>query len=162
MQTQDLKYISMKRTIETNKIRRLQSELHMIDATNNIKNRHTFFIDSDDEDALAGRPFDLARRLDTHPALLDRRTNRTRLADLERMQLPDVDASTVSRLQQQRENAYKELAKRVEREKELTVAEQSMQLKRALQEKRVLKPRRVKPGTKDTAPVYQFKYERKR
>lgn len=162
MQTQDIKYISMKRTIESNKIARLQSELHMIDATNSIRNQHTFFVDSDDEDAAAGRPFDLARRLDTHPALLGRRTNRTRLADLERMQLPDVDAGTAQRLQQQRELAYRELAKRVERERELSVAEQKMQLKRALQEKRLLKPKRVRPGTKDTAPVYEFKYERKR
>lgn len=162
MQTQDLKYISMKRTIESNKIRRLQSELHLIDATNSIKNRHTFFVDSDDEDHAAGRPFDLAKRLDTHPALLGRRTNRMRLADLERMKLPDVDAGTVAALQQQRTQAYRELSKRVERERELTVAEQKLQLKRALQEKRVLKPRRVRPGTKDAAPVYEFKYERKR
>lgn len=76
--------------------------------------------------------------------------------------MPDVDASTVARLQQQRENAYRELSKRVEREKELSVAEQKLQLKRALQEKRVQKPKRVKPGTKDAAPVYEFKYERKR
>lgn len=162
MQTQDLKYISMKRTIETNKIRRLQSELHMIDATNTIPNKHTFFVDSDDEDVAAGRPFDLAKRLGTHPSLLARRTNRTRLVDLERMQLPDVDATTVSHLQQQRDNAYRELSNRVERERELSVAEQKLQLKRTLQEKRVQKPRRVRPGTKDTAPVYEFKYERKR
>lgn len=162
MQTQDLKYISMKRTIESNKIRRLQSELHMIDATNAIKNTHTFFVASDDEDAVAGRPFDLAKRLGTHPALLARRTNRTRLADLERMRLPDVDAQTVAGLQRQRDNAYRELSNRVERERELSVAEQKLQLKRALQEKRVLKPRRVRAGTKERAPVYEFKYERKR
>lgn len=157
MQTQDLKYISMKRTIEANKVARLQAELHMIDATNSIKNQHTFFVDSDDESE-----FDLAKRLDTHPSLLGRRTNRTRLADLAKMKLPDVDPKTIAHLNQQRENAYKELRKRVDREKELTVAEQTLQLKRTLQEKRVLKPKRVAPGTKNAAPIYVFKYERKR
>lgn len=148
----------MKRTIESNKIQRLQSELHLIDAANTVRNKHTFFVESGAE----AKRFDVAERLQTHPMLLDRRTNRTRLSDLSRMQLPDVDAKTVQHLQQQRELAYKELKKRVEREKELTVAQQKMQLKRALQEKRQLKPKRIAAGTKDTAPVYLFKYERKR
>lgn len=158
MQTQDLKYIAMKRTIESNKIQRLQSELHLIDAANTVRNKHTFFVDSDEQ----AQRFDVAERLQTHPMLLDRRTNRMRLNDLSKMQLPDVDAGTVDHLRHQRELAYKELKKRVEREKELTVAQQKMQLKRALQEKRKLKPKRIAAGTKDTAPVYQFKYERKR
>lgn len=87
MQTQDLKYISMKRTIESNKIRRLQSELHLIDAANTVKNKHTFFVDSEEDT----KNFDVATRLQTHPMLLDRRTNRTRLNDLAKISLPDVD-----------------------------------------------------------------------
>lgn len=87
MQTQDLKYISMKRTIESNKIRRLQSELHLIDAANTVKNKHTFFVDSDEN----AKNFDVATHLQTHPMLLDRRTNRTRLNDLAKLTLPDVN-----------------------------------------------------------------------
>lgn len=135
----------------------MQAELHMIDATNAIQNQHTFFVDSDEEGE-----FDLAKRLDTHPSLLGRRTNRTRLADLATMKLPDVDPRTIAHLNQQRTNAYKELRTRVDREKELTVAEQTLQLKRTLQQKRQLKPKRLAPGTKHSAPVYVFQYERKR
>lgn len=87
MQTQDVKYIVMKRTIEKNKIKRLQSHLHMIDAANEVANTHTFFVD----DVKEARTFDLAKRLQTHPSLLSRRTNRVRVQDLEKMTLNQVD-----------------------------------------------------------------------
>lgn len=87
MQTQDIKYITMKKTIEGNKIRKMQSELHMIDEANNIKNTHTFFTDSGDEDM----DLDIAKRLNTHPALLHRRTNRPRLEDLDKIKINDAD-----------------------------------------------------------------------
>lgn len=87
MQTQDIKYISMKKTIEANKIRKMQSELHMIDEANHIKNTHIFFTDSGDEDT----DFDLAKRLNTHPSLLHRRTNRPRLEDLDKFKISDTD-----------------------------------------------------------------------
>lgn len=77
----------MKRTIESNKIKRLQSELHMIDAANTVENKHTFFLDSEKD----MKNFDLAKHLQTHPALLGRRTNRTRLDDLAKMNLANVD-----------------------------------------------------------------------
>lgn len=158
MQTQDIKYVIAKRTIEANKIKRLQSELHMIDIANTVPNRHTFFVDTPGE----ARNFDVAKRLDTHPLLLDRKTNRTKLSDLDKLKLPNLSEKELKRLKNLRENSYNELKKRIEREKELTVVVQKMEMKRALQEKRSLKPKRVAAGTKDTAPIYLFKYERKR
>lgn len=88
MQTQDVKYITMKRTIEANRIQRMQSELHMLDAANQVKNTHVFFTDNDEE---MDEDFDLAKRLDTHPSMLHRRTNRPRLADLSKMMVSDAD-----------------------------------------------------------------------
>lgn len=57
---------------------------------------------------------------------------------------------------------YAELEKRIDREKELGIVQQKMEIKKKLREKRVLKPKRLKPATKGGAPIYQFKYERKR
>lgn len=90
MQTQDVKYVSMKKTIEANKIKRMQSELHMIDLANEIPFKQTFFVDSDEEDV------DLATRLDTHPALLNRRTNRPRIKDLQKISLSEADIKVSS------------------------------------------------------------------
>lgn len=83
MQTQDFKYITMKRTIEANKIRRLQSNLHMTDVADRTKNKHTFFVDSKAET----KNFDLAKRLNTHPALLNRKSNRIKLEDLGKLNM---------------------------------------------------------------------------
>lgn len=78
----------MKRTVEANRIKRMQSELHMLDAANQVKNTHIFFTDDDKE---MDKDFDLAKRLDTHPSMLHRRTNRPRLADLSKMLVSDAD-----------------------------------------------------------------------
>jgi Utp11 protein len=158
MQTQDLKYITMKRTIEANKIKRLQAELHMTDVANRIPNKHTFFVDNDEDAA----NFDVATRLDTHPALLGRRTNRPRLGDINKLAKKLGDETDVVAMQRIREQKYKELLKRIDRERELKVIMEKMELKRKLQEKRSLEPKRVKKGTKSSAPIYEFKFERKK
>lgn len=160
METQDLKYVGMKRTMETNKIRRLQGKLHMTEVANRTRNKHVFFVDGDEKDAAA---FDVAEHLQTHPDLLGRKTNRPRLDQLERIVVAGgADMATIAAMNEEREKSYRELQRRIEREKELTIIQQKMELKRVLKEKRASKPKRVAKGTKDRAPVYKFKYERKR
>ncbi|KAI8439879.1 hypothetical protein MSG28_001345 [Choristoneura fumiferana] len=156
MQTQDVKYINMKRTMESRRITRLQSELHMTDIAESTPNTHTFFVDEDEVEN-----FDLAKRLDTHPALLGRKSNRPRLADLDKIQLPDVDEKTIQNLKKKKDKVYKELSKRIDREKELMVIQQKMEIKKHVQSAK-LKPKRVKKGSKSNAPVYEFQYVRKK
>ncbi|XP_055844878.1 probable U3 small nucleolar RNA-associated protein 11 [Episyrphus balteatus] len=159
METQDMKYINMKRTMETKKIKRLQSQLHMIDFANQVKNKHTFFVDGEEVDL---KKFDIAKRLETHPSLLDRKTNRPRMEDLQKFNIPDVSKEDYKKINEKKEQSYMELSKRIEREKELSVVQQKLELKRLLQQKRKRKPKQIRPGTKDTAPVIKFKYERKK
>lgn len=86
MQTQDIRYITTRRTIEKNKIERLQSHLHMIDMANEVQNKHIFFVDDEEE----ARNFDLAKKFETYPSLLGRRTNRIKIGDLEKMSLEQI------------------------------------------------------------------------
>ncbi|CAG9791719.1 unnamed protein product [Diatraea saccharalis] len=157
METQDIKYINMKRTIESRRINRLQSHLHMTDIADSTPNTHIFFVDEGDE-----KTFDIAKRLDTHPSLLGRKSNRPKLSDLKKISLPDVDVETVEIMKKKKERTYKEIAKRIQREKELTLIQRKMEMKRHLQDAKILKPKKIKRGTKVSAPVYEFPYIRKK
>ncbi|XP_011300010.1 probable U3 small nucleolar RNA-associated protein 11 [Fopius arisanus] len=156
METQDLKYIGYKRHLESVKINKLQSQLHMLDAVNETSNKHIFFVDDGEE----AKGFDLAQRLDTHPDLLHRKINRPRLSKLQEMTLPHIDDSTLAKIEQQKHMAYVELRKRVDRERELTVVQQKLEVRRALKNKLVEKPKIVKQGSKEAAPIYKWKFQR--
>ncbi|KAK6628092.1 hypothetical protein RUM44_010574 [Polyplax serrata] len=157
MNTQDLRYITMKRTMEMKKIESLQAQLHMLDITNKTQNKHIFYVDSQEE----ANNFDLAKRLDTHPMLLDRRINRIRLEDLKKMKL-DMNEETIKSIANQKKKMYQELAKRVEREKELGIIQQKLEIKRHLIASKHLQPKKIKKGTMKSAPVYKWNLERKK
>ncbi|KAM7364017.1 putative U3 small nucleolar RNA-associated protein 11 [Cochliomyia hominivorax] len=169
METQDLKYVTMKRTMEARKIKRLQSQLHMIDFANTVPNKHLFFDEkaeeSDEDGTVKGKELSdlaLAERLETHPSMLDRKTNRPRLKDLEKLKIPELSPEDIKKANLLKQQAYQELSKRIEREKELAIVQQKLEIKRALQKPRLLKPKKKQVGTKDAPPVYKFKYERKK
>lgn len=158
METQDKKYISMKRTIEGNKIKRLQSHLHMTDLSDRTNNQHIFFL----EDGSELKNFDLAERLDTHPALVSRKSNRMRLKDLDKMNL-DVDEATIARLNEARDKSYKELDKRIDRERELAKVQRKMELKNVSKKQRkVLKDKKLLSIAKSNDAIFKVKYERKK
>lgn len=58
----------------------------MTDIGDSTPNTHNFFVDEGEE-----KQFDLVKRLDTHPSLLGRKSNRPRMSDLKKINLPELD-----------------------------------------------------------------------
>jgi len=159
LQSQDVRYIRQRRQLETRKLARLTAELHLLDAEGKPENTHTFFTESKKE----ARELDVAERMQTAPELLDRTYNRPTVAQLAQMAPPKhTNEAQLDRILAEKKARYSELAKRVERQKVLGLMERRMDLKRHLQDKKVLPPKKVHPGNAGQAPVYKWKTERKR
>lgn len=157
MRTQDIKYIEMKRVAEAKKIERLKGALHLLEADNKPKNKHTFFVDSRKE----VQSFDLATHLNTMPELVDRVFNRPTLETLKTKRIQGaVDPGSVEKLSKQRKHQYRILSQRIDREKKLFVISEKIQTRKDLQDK--TKKVKVKNETKTSAAVYKFEAKRKR
>lgn len=158
MESKDLNYVGFRRTMETKQIDKLQSKLHLIDESNTIKNKHTFFVESVQE----VKEFDLAKRLDTHPELIPRKTNRLTTDELQQLTLPSVSQKTLSKLERERRKAYNELHKRIKREKQLSIVQNKLETNKILKARLGVKPVKIKNATKSAPAVYQWPYVRKR
>lgn len=155
---QDLKYINYKRSTEVKKIERLKSSLHMLDTSDKPVNKHTFFVDTKKE-AMAFNPAD---RLNTHPSLLNRTYNRpTREMLKDGKTAPKLDKESVKEILKERKKQYKELNKRVHREKELRVVSRKLEVKKHLLDKKTNKEK-ILDETKSNATVYKWTCHRKR
>lgn len=159
MQTRDLKYINARRTTEKKKISKLKSELHFIDKSDCVNNTHVFYLDSDKE----AENFNLAERLKTHPSLVHRKSNRPRLEDLQKLSVAaDFDEGTLKKLNQKKMKRYTELDRRMRRERELSIVQRKLEVKKFLTQVGDSKPKKIKSATKTSAPVYKWKQERKK
>ncbi|XP_018905071.1 probable U3 small nucleolar RNA-associated protein 11 isoform X2 [Bemisia tabaci] len=158
MQTRDIKYINMQRTIEHKKVNRLKREMHLLDAAERIPNHHLFFIDDDKE----RKNFDPVKHLGTHPDLLGRKTNRPRLLNLNAVNLPDMNIEAVKAAAKVRNKKYSVLNRHMVREKQLSIVQRKLELKRHLLSQKGVKKERIQPAAKDAPPVYKWKFQRKR
>uniref|UniRef100_A0A1E1XAE2 U3 small nucleolar RNA-associated protein 11 n=1 Tax=Amblyomma aureolatum TaxID=187763 RepID=A0A1E1XAE2_9ACAR len=158
MQTQDLNYVTTKRVSEAKKIARLKANLHLLGDDSGHVNTHTFFVDTKKE----ARNFDFAEKLGTHPSLLGRAFNRPKLETLHKECIADIPEDVIKEATHEMKKSYRELTKRLQRQKELKVVEQKMTMKKKLLDKKNPPVKKVKEGTKDAAPVYLWKKERKR
>uniref|UniRef100_A0A8C6UR10 U3 small nucleolar RNA-associated protein 11 n=1 Tax=Neogobius melanostomus TaxID=47308 RepID=A0A8C6UR10_9GOBI len=157
MRTQDIKYIEMKRVAEAKKIERLKGELHLLEADDRPKNKHTFFVDSKKE----VQSFDLASHLNTVPELVDRVFNRPTIDTLKSKRIQGAtDPKSVEKLGKQRKRQYKILCQRIDREKKMFVISEKIQTRKDLQDKR--KKVKVKNETNTSAAVYKFEAKRQR
>ncbi|XP_052826244.1 probable U3 small nucleolar RNA-associated protein 11 isoform X2 [Octopus bimaculoides] len=158
MLSRDLKYIRMKRMTESNKIKRLTAELHLLDTADEIKNNHTIFVDTEAD----VKKFDAAEHFHTHPLLVNRRHNRIKTDQLQQMDIgATLDEQTVESLALEQKKQYNLLKKRLEREKNLKIIEEKMQQQKNLLNKKE-KRTKVAKETQKRAAQYRWKFQRKR
>lgn len=159
--SQDLTYISHRRSIERKKIEKLKAQLHMLDVEDQQKNTHILFVDDDKEAKVA----DPAEILETHPSLLGRSFNRLRTSQLSALDINLTDASLLKKISNFKRKTYKELSQRIERENKLRIMQEKLEVKKKLMENKAVngeKPKLVKAGTNKTAPVYEWPQIRKK
>ncbi|KAF7281632.1 putative U3 small nucleolar RNA-associated protein 11 [Rhynchophorus ferrugineus] len=140
MRTQDLKYVVTKRTQEHKKIEKIQAQLHLASVDHKVKNTHIYF----DNEVKA-------------------KTEKVRLEKLSQEELPDIDPQTLQKSSKKRQHLYNELAKRIQREKQLAIVQRKIEVSKAIESKKNhLPPKKIKKGSKTNAPVYVWKYERQK
>ncbi len=126
MKSQDKNYIKMHQQMELKKIQKLKDTMHLIDIEGLPQNKHRFFVDEHTE----ARDFNLAKKFNTHESLLDRRSNRLTVDQLEKLKMPDwVDDDFLKEMAKKRNKKYKELATRVKRNESLKKLEETYDLK---------------------------------
>ncbi|XP_067862581.1 probable U3 small nucleolar RNA-associated protein 11 [Heptranchias perlo] len=157
MRTQDVKYVEMKRVAEAKKIERLKSELHLLEADGKPPNKHIFFCQSKKE----VQEFDLAKRLNTVPELVDRVYNRPTIETLQKEKIKGVtNPQDLEKLARQRKHQYSLLKQHIEREKKMFVVGQKIQTRKDLMDKT---PKvKVKKETVNSPAIYKFQFQRKR
>jgi len=159
MDSHDLRYVRFKRDVERKKIEKLKAELHLLDLPGVARNTHTVFVESKKE----ARNFDPVKFLNTHPSLVDRTFNRPKIDTLQQRSVDGAHSKAdVTLANRERKAKYAELLKRVDRERELTIVANKLQVQKNVAETKGEKPKRVLKGSSSRAPVYKWQYERKR
>lgn len=154
MKSQDLNYTRMKKSMERNKVEKLNSSLHLLgEQEDNPPNSHVIFVDSKKD----AETFDAATHFKTHPDLVNRRFNRLTVDQLQEQ--PLSNSMSQEKLRKARKNAYEELAKRIERQKHLEAVEGQMQLQKHLMGKG--RRKKIYNG-EDGCVIYKWKKQRKR
>lgn len=170
MKTQDVKYLSLKTRVETEKVRKLRSSLHFIGAAPPPR-RHIVFVDCPQEAAT----FDAATHFDTPAELLGRAFNRPRTEQLTQPQLVTAGAGVATaaelhratrRADRKKQAAYRELSQRVERLEKVGGLAAKMAYQKEVMKaggrKRKLRPDERVDGGKASAAVFKWKRERKK
>ncbi|KAF8474258.1 small-subunit processome [Kalaharituber pfeilii] len=129
LKTQDAGYLRVKNAIERKAIERLEVEAALLEIDNQTpgkKRKHTIFVESKAE----AKEFDPVKHFDTVPELLDRAYNRPTKEQLALLRIHEQVPELEELEAKARENKLRELASRMKRSEELTVAERELALQR--------------------------------
>jgi len=154
---QNMGYLQVHRGAEASRIEKLRENLHFIDTEAGPQNRHTIFVDDDEE----AETFDKAEYFDTDEAFVDRAFNRPTKDRLKKGSIiVGGDPKSMSRAFQNRKKAYNELEQRMKRKAKMDNALAHMELYKNLSKKG--QRFKVQDGKDGKPPVYKWKQERKR
>ncbi|GAB0091002.1 U3 small nucleolar RNA-associated protein 11 [Sergentomyia squamirostris] len=148
LKTQDLKYLTSRRTIETCQVNKLASQLHVVDS-GEVQNKHTFFVDKKEV-----ATFDVAKRLRTHPRLLAMKTNRLTLEQIEKIGDLGIAEGEIEKSNNLKKKSYKKLTERIKREKQIVEAHLKLEQKVSKEKKRI---KEEQEGTPTREPKYTRK-----
>jgi len=114
MKTQDMGYLVLKKNIESKKVAKIQSNLHLIDETVKADRKHTIFVDETEE----VESFDPATFFETTPEFVERTYNRPLRSALkqEPINANQVTQQDIGKLAGERARTYRELNLRMERD----------------------------------------------
>lgn len=158
MQTQDLKYIIMKLTMERRKLERLRAALVDVDCKAGQNKRYIF---NENGVRKAAPPATLGERLEASENAVSSFVMYIHIYNIiSNKYILQILQEAGTRTHKQQ--LLSELKKREQRVRELTIVQEKLEMKHALKKPRLLKPKKEKPGTKESAPVYKFPYERKK
>mmetsp|Transcript_15450 Transcript_15450/g.26570 ORF Transcript_15450/g.26570 Transcript_15450/m.26570 type:complete len:231 (+) Transcript_15450:67-759(+) len=138
LKSQDISYITIKKTMESEKIKRIQANLHMLDEE--PQNFHTYFVSEDDQDI----PSDSIKSQKTSGSI-----NPEKLR-------PEV----LLKIEKARASQYRELAARLEREKKLTDLLIGMSHQKEMLSKG--RKRKIESDSPSGFAHYKWKRERKK
>ncbi|KAJ3186950.1 UTP11-like, U3 small nucleolar ribonucleoprotein [Gaertneriomyces sp. JEL0708] len=178
LKTQDQGYVRYLGGVNRAKIDKLKKGLHLLEeeddedeademdtelgdgaAGNSTSSRirHTVFVDDEDE----VKSFDPSQHFDTPGELLSRTYNRPTKSMLESDTTAAVlpDFKTQQKLLKKREQSYRELASRLDRDEQLRKTQQEMDLQKNLMGKG---PRKKVGEDSRGLPIYKWKAQRKR
>lgn len=139
MQTQDLNYINYKHSIDRNKVEKLRGQLHWLDSDpERPKNNHIIFVENRKQKKFEQNRLE-AEAASSHRFRSDKDDNSDEVKELK----------------------YRRLRNKIDREQFLRLLATKMQIKKQLLNKNE-KAIKIKKGRKNSAPVYQWKMERKK
>mmetsp|Transcript_20769 Transcript_20769/g.62111 ORF Transcript_20769/g.62111 Transcript_20769/m.62111 type:complete len:259 (-) Transcript_20769:332-1108(-) len=164
MKTQDVKYLARQARVESEKLLKLQSSLHLI-GVKPKERKHTVFVESHGE----MREFKPEEYFDTPAELLDRDFNRPKTSQLAEAQLPEASGRAASaalrKASQRTRAAYAEMLSRSERQTKVARAAQRMAYAKEVMgngRKRKLSEKELVEGGGANGAVFKWKRERKK
>ena len=160
MKTQDLGYITHKKSVDDRRAEKLKQSLHFTGAVADVKRTHKIFCETEAE----VETFDPASYFGTPQELLQNTHNRLRATDLavdgKVLNVGTLTKKEALKVKQKMAQSYRELERREIRAKKLREASEGLQLQRHLNQKGSKK--RIVSDSDPDKVVYKWKRQRAR